>query len=67
MTGSDDHAAIGSDFDGYIKPALAELENEGHMKALQAALIDRYGAARAEKFCASNLLDLLRRYWRGGP
>jgi hypothetical protein len=37
------------------------------MKALQAALTDRYGAARAEKFCSANLLALLRRYWRGGP
>jgi microsomal dipeptidase-like Zn-dependent dipeptidase len=67
VTGSDDHVAIGSDFDGYIKPALAELEHEGRMKALQAALTDRYGAARAEKFCSGNLLALLRRYWRGGP
>jgi microsomal dipeptidase-like Zn-dependent dipeptidase len=67
VTGSDDHVAIGSDFDGYIKPALAELEHEGRMKALQAALSDRYGAARAEKFCSANLLALLRRYWRGGP
>jgi hypothetical protein len=37
------------------------------MKPLQEALVARYGAARAEKFCSTNVLDLLRRYWRGGP
>jgi len=67
VTRSDDHVAIGSDFDGYIKPALAELEHEGRMKALQAALVERYGAERAERFCSGNLLDLLHRYWLGGP
>ena len=67
VTGSDDHVAIGSDLDGYIKPALVELEHEGQMKRLQEALIARYGAARAEKFLSANVLALLHRYWRGGP
>jgi membrane dipeptidase len=67
VTGSDDHVAIGSDLDGFIKPALVGLEHEGQMKPLQEALVARYGAARAEKFCSTNVLELLRRYWRGGP
>jgi membrane dipeptidase len=66
-TNSDDNVAIGSDLDGYIKPALPKLEHEGRMKALNAALAERYGHALAEKFCSGNVLDLLRRYWRGGP
>jgi microsomal dipeptidase-like Zn-dependent dipeptidase len=65
VTGSDDHVAIGSDLDGYIKPALHHLEHEGRMKELEAALVERYGAARAKKFCSDNLLALLRSYWRG--
>ena len=65
VTGSDDHAAIGSDLDGYIKPALHGLEHEGKMKDLEAALVARYGAARAQKFCSDNMLGLLRSYWRG--
>jgi len=65
VTGSDDNVAIGSDLDGYIKPALDHLEHEGRMKDLEAALVARYGAARARKFCSDNLLNLLRSYWRG--
>jgi microsomal dipeptidase-like Zn-dependent dipeptidase len=67
VTGSDDHIAIGSDLDGYIKPALPGLEHMGRMKALEEALVEHYGAARAERYCSGNVLALLRRYWRGGP
>jgi microsomal dipeptidase-like Zn-dependent dipeptidase len=67
VTGSDDHIAIGSDLDGYIKPALPGLEHLGRMKPLQAALVERYGAERAEKYSSGNVLALLRRYWRGAP
>jgi microsomal dipeptidase-like Zn-dependent dipeptidase len=65
VTRSDDTIAIGSDLDGYIKPALHGLEDLGHMKALEQALVARYDSALAEKFCSGNLLALLRRYWRG--
>jgi microsomal dipeptidase-like Zn-dependent dipeptidase len=65
VTRSDDHVAIGSDLDGYIKPALHGLEHEGKMKDLEAALVAEYGADRAKKFCSENLLGLLRSYWRG--
>jgi microsomal dipeptidase-like Zn-dependent dipeptidase len=67
VTKSDDHVAIGTDLDGYIKPALPGLEHEGRMKALGDALTERYGDQLAEKFCSGNLLALLRGYWRGGP
>jgi membrane dipeptidase len=33
ITGSLDHVAIGSDLDGYIKPALPGLEHMGRMAA----------------------------------
>jgi microsomal dipeptidase-like Zn-dependent dipeptidase len=65
VTQSDDHVAIGSDLDGYVKPALHGLEHEGRMKDLEAALVAEYGAARAKKFCSENVLSLLRDYWRG--
>jgi microsomal dipeptidase-like Zn-dependent dipeptidase len=57
--------AIGSDLDGYVKPALHGLGHEGRMKDLEAALVAEYGAVRAEKFCSENVLSLLRAYWRG--
>ena len=67
VTGSDDHIAIGSDLDGYIKPALPGLEHSGRLGALEDALVARYGAAAAQKFGSDNVLRLLRGYWRGGP
>ena len=64
VTGSHDHAAIGSDLDGWIKPALPGLEHLGRMRHVQDALAARYGAALAEKIASGNLLALLRRAWR---
>jgi microsomal dipeptidase-like Zn-dependent dipeptidase len=64
VTGSHDHAAIGSDLDGWIKPALPGLEHLGRMRHVQDALAAKYGAAVAEKIASGNLLALLRRAWR---
>lgn len=37
-------------------PALAGLEHEGRMRALQAALRDHYGPERAEAIASANAL-----------
>jgi microsomal dipeptidase-like Zn-dependent dipeptidase len=66
VTGSPAHAAIGSDLDGYIKPALAGLEHEGRMRDLQAALELRYGPQRAALVCNGNALRVLRSGWGAG-
>jgi microsomal dipeptidase-like Zn-dependent dipeptidase len=63
LTGSYDHIAIGSDLDGYIKPALPGLEDMTRMTELQAHLHERYGAADAEKICNGNALRVLRAQW----
>ena len=59
-----DHVAIGSDLDGYIKPALNGIEHLGRMRALQAALAERYGESAAHKVCSENALRVLRAGWR---
>jgi microsomal dipeptidase-like Zn-dependent dipeptidase len=64
VTGSHDHIAIGSDLDGWIKPALPGLEHLGHMRHVQEALATKYGDEVAEKISSANLLALLRRAWR---
>lgn len=64
LTGSLEHVAIGSDLDGYIKPALPGLEHMGRMAPLQQALRDRYGTEDAERITSANALRVLRSAWR---
>jgi microsomal dipeptidase-like Zn-dependent dipeptidase len=66
VTGSFEHIAIGSDLDGYIKPALPGLEHMGRMRDLQAALAARYGDEPAQLICSGNALRVLRRSWGAG-
>ncbi len=63
LTGSYDHIGIGSDLDGYIKPALPGLEHQGRMADLQQALRDRYGDAVAAQIAGGNALRILRTQW----
>jgi microsomal dipeptidase-like Zn-dependent dipeptidase len=63
LTGSIDNIAIGSDLDGYIKPALPGLQHMGQMAAFQNKLADRYGHADAGKICSGNALRVLRAEW----
>jgi microsomal dipeptidase-like Zn-dependent dipeptidase len=63
LTGSYDHIAIGSDLDGYIKPALPGLDDMSRMTSLQDHLRTRYGDADAEKICSANALRVLRAEW----
>jgi microsomal dipeptidase-like Zn-dependent dipeptidase len=64
VTKSLDHVGIGSDLDGWIKPALTGLGHLGHMAALQAELRQRYGEADAEKICSGNAVRVLTTAWR---
>jgi microsomal dipeptidase-like Zn-dependent dipeptidase len=66
-TDSYDHIAIGSDLDGYIKPALPGLEHMGRLRDLQQSLRDRYGPAVSEQICSGNALRVLRGAWRAAP
>jgi microsomal dipeptidase-like Zn-dependent dipeptidase len=66
ITGSHEHSAIGSDLDGFIKPTLAGMADMSALGRLEAALVERYGAADGEAIASGNLLRLLRSYWRAG-
>ena len=65
ITGSHRHAAIGSDFDGFIKPTMGGLESMAHMARLEGALRTRYGEADARLIASENALRVLRAGWRG--
>lgn len=65
VTGSYDHIAIGSDQDGFIKPALHGLETPSGISNLEAAFTNRYKSGDiAAKICSGNAMRLLSK-WRG--
>jgi len=66
VVGSHRHTAIGSDFDGFIKPTLPGVQDMRDMARLERALRDAYGDDEAERICSANALRLLTGYWRGG-
>ncbi len=64
VTGCDDHAAIGTDLDGFIKPTLAGLDSASALTRLETALREHYGPDVARRICTDNALRVLRGYWR---
>ena len=62
ITGSHRHGAIGSDFDGFIKPTMGELESMSDMARFEKALHERY-PEDAEQICSGNALRVLRAGW----
>lgn len=63
VTGSLEHVAFGSDFDGFIKPTMSGLEDMGDMLKLEQRLKRDYGDADAELITHKNALRVLRKLW----
>ncbi|HEX2232698.1 MAG TPA: membrane dipeptidase [Thermoleophilaceae bacterium] len=62
ITGSHRHVALGTDFDGFIKPTMGGLENAGDLSLLQAKLQEEYGED-AELIASANAIRVLRKLW----
>jgi microsomal dipeptidase-like Zn-dependent dipeptidase len=58
-----DHIALGTDFDGFIKPTMSGLEATGDLRKLDDALRTKYGDAAAEQMTSRNSLRVLRALW----
>jgi membrane dipeptidase len=65
ITGSHEYTAIGSDFDGFIKPTMGGLERAADMTKLTKALNDEYGAAATRMIASGNAQRVLQAGWRG--
>jgi len=63
ITGSHRHVALGTDFDGFVKPTLPGLQHMGDLARLEMALKDHYGAEVAEQISSGNTLRVLRKLW----
>ncbi|HKP91124.1 MAG TPA: membrane dipeptidase [Thermoleophilaceae bacterium] len=64
ITGGHRHVALGTDFDGFVKPTLTGIENMGDLKRLEEALVAAYGSDAAEQITSGNTLRVLRQLWR---
>jgi microsomal dipeptidase-like Zn-dependent dipeptidase len=64
-TNSTDFAAIGSDMDGFIKPALPGIGSPLDFPRVEARLTEINGGAVAQQICSGNALRVLRNHWKG--
>jgi len=62
LTGSYESIALGTDLDGYCKPALFAYEDERKMGLFQDDLVSAYGLDVARGICSRNALAVLK--WR---
>ena len=62
--GGDDVLAIGSDLDGFIKPALPGLSSARNHRDLSEWLVKKYGEPLATKICHGNALRVFESAWR---
>jgi microsomal dipeptidase-like Zn-dependent dipeptidase len=63
ITGSHEYVALGTDFDGFVKPTMGGLETPADLGRLEARLAERYGDD-AELITSGNALRVLRELWR---
>jgi len=63
ITGGHEHIALGTDFDGFIKPSMAGLQTAADLRLLEKALRERYGDEDAERMMWKNALGVLQALW----
>jgi membrane dipeptidase len=63
VTGGYEQIAIGTDFDGFIKPTMGGLETAADLRYLEEALRKRYGDEDGERMVWTNSLRVLRTLW----
>lgn len=63
VTGGYEQIALGTDFDGFIKPTMGGLETAADLRLLEEALRRRYGDENAEMMASGNALRVLRTLW----
>ncbi len=63
VAGSHRNVALGTDFDGFVKPTLPDVQHMGDLERLERALSDHYGPEIARQITSENTLRVLRRLW----
>jgi membrane dipeptidase len=65
--GGYEHVALGSDFDGFIKPTMTGLDTPADLPKLERALAAEFGAEATELMTSGNALRVLRTLWSQPP
>lgn len=63
ITGGHEQIALGTDFDGFIKPSMSGLQTSADLRLLEAGLRERYGDEDAERMMWKNALGVLHTLW----
>jgi microsomal dipeptidase-like Zn-dependent dipeptidase len=63
ITGGHEQIALGTDFDGFVKPTMGGLETMADLAALDRALRGRYGDGATDLMTSGNALRVLRTLW----
>jgi microsomal dipeptidase-like Zn-dependent dipeptidase len=63
VTGGYELIALGTDFDGFVKPTPSGLETMADLRLLEEALRKRYGDENAERMVWRNALGVLETLW----
>jgi microsomal dipeptidase-like Zn-dependent dipeptidase len=67
ITGGYEQIALGTDFDGFIKPSMGGLKDMSDLKHLEAALREHYDDEIAERITWKNALGVLQTLWPKSP
>jgi microsomal dipeptidase-like Zn-dependent dipeptidase len=62
ITGGHRHVAIGTDFDGFIKPTVGGLQSMADLTSLEDRLKTNHGAD-ADLIASGNVLRVLQKVW----
>ncbi len=62
ITGTHRHVALGTDFDGFIKPTMGGLETAASLDQIEPKLAEVYGSD-SELIASGNALRVLRKLW----
>jgi microsomal dipeptidase-like Zn-dependent dipeptidase len=62
ITGDHDYVALGTDFDGFIKPTMGGLESAADLASLERELTSKYDGD-ADAIASGNVLRVLRKVW----
>jgi microsomal dipeptidase-like Zn-dependent dipeptidase len=62
ITSGHDHIALGTDFDGFIKPTMGGLQTSADLKDLERELRTKY-PTEADAMTSGNVLRVLRKVW----